>query len=73
MFFPVLLFDLFLSISFWFVWTMIIGAPWVPTSMNVVKRMLELADVQEEDVVIDLGSGDGRSIIAAVKDYKPRK
>jgi ribosomal protein L11 methylase PrmA len=51
---------------------MIIGAQWVPTSMDIVKSMLELAEVQEGDVVIDLGSGDGRIIITAAKDYNAR-
>ncbi|UCH03253.1 MAG: methyltransferase domain-containing protein [Candidatus Bathyarchaeota archaeon] len=34
--------------------------------------MLELADVQEGDVVIDLGSGDGRILIAAAKERKAK-
>jgi len=72
MFFLVLLFALFMAISVWFIWTTIIGAPWIPTSMDVVKRMIELADIQEEDVVIDLGSGDGRIIMAAAKEYKAK-
>ena len=40
--------------------------------MAVVKRMLDLADVHEGDVVIDLGSGDGRIIMTAAKDYQAR-
>lgn len=51
---------------------MYIGAQWLPTSTKAVKRMLELADVQERDVVIDLGSGDGRIIITAATKYKAR-
>jgi SAM-dependent methyltransferase len=41
----------------------------VPTPMIVVDRMLELAKVTEKDVVYDLGSGDGRIVIAAAKKY----
>ena len=41
------------------------GAPYVPTPPHVVWRMLELADVSEDDVVYDLGSGDGRIVLAA--------
>lgn len=34
--------------------------------------MLEMADVQEDDYVIDLGSGDGRIVVAAVRDFNAR-
>ncbi len=40
---------------------------WVPTPADVVERMLDLAGVTPNDVVMDLGSGDGRNIIAAAK------
>lgn len=42
---------------------------YVPTPHDVVKRMLELAEVVKTDVVCDLGSGDGRIVIAAAKQY----
>ena len=40
---------------------------WVPTSPELVEKMLDLAKVTANDVVMDLGSGDGRMIIAAAK------
>jgi SAM-dependent methyltransferase len=40
---------------------------WIPTPEALVDRMLNLADVTAKDYVIDLGSGDGRTVIAAVK------
>jgi SAM-dependent methyltransferase len=40
---------------------------WVPTSPALVEKMLDLAKVTPQDVVMDLGSGDGRNIIAAAK------
>lgn len=40
---------------------------WVPTSEALVEKMLELAKVTKDDFVIDLGSGDGRTVIAAAK------
>lgn len=44
-----------------------LDVPYVPTPEIVVERMLDLADVQPSDYVIDLGSGDGRIVIAAAK------
>jgi hypothetical protein len=41
--------------------------PWVPNPPIVVEKMLDLAKVGPKDVVIDLGSGDGRNVIAAAK------
>jgi len=40
---------------------------WVPTPEALVERMLKLAGVGPKDYVIDLGSGDGRTVIAAAK------
>ncbi len=40
---------------------------WVPTAQALVDKMLDLAKVTPEDYVIDLGSGDGRTVIAAAK------
>jgi SAM-dependent methyltransferase len=41
--------------------------PFVPSPQEVVDKMIELAGVQKGDVVYDLGSGDGRIVIAAAK------
>jgi precorrin-6B methylase 2 len=40
---------------------------WVPTPQAVVDQMLDLAKVTPQDFVIDLGSGDGRTVITAAK------
>jgi len=40
---------------------------WVPTPDELVNKMLEIAEVTPKDFVIDLGSGDGRTVIAAAK------
>ena len=40
---------------------------WVPTSEELVEKMLDLAKVTPDDFVIDLGSGDGRTVIAAAR------
>ncbi|AWR95980.1 protein-lysine N-methyltransferase [Acidianus brierleyi] len=47
--------------------------PYVPTPDKVVKKMLEIAKVGPEDVVYDLGCGDGRIVITAVKDFNAKK
>src|SRR5262245_50608522 len=44
----------------------------VPTPEVVVEMMLELANVGKDDVVYDLGCGDGRIVIAAAKKYGAR-
>jgi cyclopropane fatty-acyl-phospholipid synthase-like methyltransferase len=46
--------------------------PFVPTPIEVVDKMLEMARVQKHDVVYDLGSGDGRVVIRAAKKYGAR-
>ena len=40
---------------------------WVPTPQALVERMLDMASVTPQDYVVDLGSGDGRNIIAAAR------
>jgi precorrin-6B methylase 2 len=47
-------------------------APFVPTPQEVVDRMLKLATVTKDDVVYDLGCGDGRIVISAAQQYGAR-
>ena len=47
-------------------------APFVPTPQDVVDRMLELAGVTSDDVVYDLGCGDGRIVITAAQRFGAR-
>jgi protein-L-isoaspartate O-methyltransferase len=46
--------------------------PFVPTPMDVAQKMLEIAKVQPDDVVYDLGSGDGRIVILAAQKFGAR-
>jgi cyclopropane fatty-acyl-phospholipid synthase-like methyltransferase len=46
--------------------------PFVPTPLEVVDKMLELAEVKKGDLVYDLGSGDGRIVIRAAQKYGAR-
>ena len=45
---------------------------WVPTPHRLITRMLQMADTTQKDVVVDLGSGDGRIPIAAAKKFGAR-
>jgi hypothetical protein len=43
------------------------GPPFVPTPMRVIKDLTQIANISKDDVVIDLGSGDGRMLIYAAR------
>jgi predicted RNA methylase len=45
----------------------------VPTESTMVRSMLKVAKVGTNDVVYDLGCGDGRIVIAAVKEYRAKR
>ena len=45
---------------------------WVPTPERMIQRMLQLADTTDKDVVLDLGSGDGRIPIHAARYFGAR-
>jgi len=45
---------------------------WEPSPPEVVTAMLKLAEVGEDDIVYDLGCGDGRIVIAAARDFGAR-
>ena len=47
-------------------------APFVPTPMVVVEKMLEMVRVNRNDILYDLGCGDGRIVILAAKKYGAR-
>lgn len=45
---------------------------WVPTPKSLVEKMLKMAEVKPSDIVIDLGSGDGITVITAAKQFGVR-
>lgn len=49
-----------------------VPTPYLPSTPLNVDEMLRLAEVRPDDVVYDLGSGDGRVVIAAARDYGAR-
>ena len=48
------------------------GGPFVPTPWAILDEMLKLADIRPDDTVYDLGSGDGRLVIAAAERHGAR-
>lgn len=66
---PLLLIAVTLILAGLILWTQAIGAGWWPTPMKAVRKMLELAELKEDDTLYDLGSGDGRIVIEAAKRY----
>jgi len=44
-------------------------APFVPSPIEIIERMLESANVKRGDVVVDLGCGDGRILVTAVQKF----
>jgi precorrin-6B methylase 2 len=53
-----------ISITFFF------GAPFVTTPNKIIKEIIKLANIKSNDVVVDMGSGDGRILIEAAKYCK---
>ncbi len=52
---------------------MVFSVPYVPTPIPVARAMLKLAGAGKNDVVYDLGCGDGRILIIAVKEFSVRR
>ncbi len=49
-----------------------LGAPWVPTSKELVNKILSISELKPAETLYDLGSGDGRLVIAAARDFGAR-
>ena len=47
-------------------------APFVPSPLVVVERMLKIADLKAGEVLFDMGAGDGRTVIMAAKNFGAR-
>ena len=51
------------------VWPITIGAMYQPSSKTIIRRMLEMAEVTQNDIIYDLGSGDGRILFLAATKF----
>jgi len=49
------------------------GAPFVPTPYNTSGKSLQLANVGNTDIVFDLGCGDGRLLLLAIREFNAKK
>lgn len=49
--------------------TLVNGAPFVPTPLRAVKKMLKISGLKKGDKVYDIGCGDGRVVYMAAKEY----
>jgi len=58
-----------IAFGIWIIWSGLVGAPWLPTPKRRIRSMLEFAGVNQDDRVYDLGSGDGRIIVMAAKEF----
>ena len=58
--------------ALWILWTHPLGAGWQPTPNKIVRVMLILAQTNPSDIVYDLGSGDGRILVTASKEFGAR-
>ena len=55
---------------FWWIFPLFFhGIPWQPTDMKRVKRMLEMAELKPNEILYDLGCGDGRILLYAAQKY----
>ena len=52
---------------------MMSSGAYIPTHPEIIRAMLELAQVNSDDVVMDLGCGDGRILIMAVQEFGARR
>jgi SAM-dependent methyltransferase len=70
--FLIILAIVFVLYIIWKYWALLLGAGYDPTPIDRVYKMLDMAQVNENDIVYDLGSGDGRILITAAKRYGAR-
>lgn len=63
---------LFLLILAWILIPALYGLPSVPTKPERIQKALKLANLQPDEVVYDLGAGDGRVLFIAARDFRAK-
>jgi len=56
----------------WLLIPILYGLPWVPTNPRRIRRALQLAQLRPDEVVYDLGAGDGRVLVMAAREFGAR-
>ncbi len=64
------LFSLLALVVGWTFWNLSLDAWWEPTDRVTVENILDLARLEPDEVLYDLGCGDGRIVITGAKEYK---
>ena len=64
---PYWIFFVLLALSMPGLYAMVKGAPFLPTTRKTTKKMIELAEIEKNHEVYDLGCGDGRLVFGAAK------
>ena len=68
-----LIFFIFLWLSLAILKGTFFGAPWVPVDKKTLAYLIGLLDLKENEILYDLGSGDGRVLIEAAAKYNFKK
>ena len=63
---PSLIYGLWMMIPFFY------GLPWVPTEKDRIRKALQMANLQPNELLYDLGSGDGRILFIASEEFGAR-
>jgi precorrin-6B methylase 2 len=62
----------FVIVLLWILVPALYGLPPVPTNQERIRHALQLANLQPDEVLYDLGAGDGRVLLIAARDFKAR-
>src|SRR5262245_56861936 len=60
---------LFILSGLWILVPAFYGPPSVPTTPNRIRKALKLAHLQPEEIIYDLGAGDGRVLLIAAREF----
>ena len=66
----VLLGLILLIVGLWILMPIFYGVPWRPTQRDRIRKALQLADLKPDEIVYDLGAGDGRVLILAACEFR---